>query len=84
MIRTASETTGNQTGVHCVKVLIEGVPVTGLIDTGSDITIIRGDLFYKIAAVANLDMCSIKDVGQKVCNCDQNPGWLYRHEDNIW
>ena len=73
IIRTASETTGNQTGVRCVKVLIEGVPVTGLIDTGSDITIIRGDLFYKIAAVANLDMCSMKDVGQEVCTYDQKP-----------
>ena len=40
MIRTASEPSGNQTGVRCVEVLIEGVPVTGLIDTGSDITII--------------------------------------------
>ena len=30
MIRTASEPTGNQTGVCCVKVLIEGVAVTGL------------------------------------------------------
>ena len=29
----------------CVEVEVEGVPVTGLIDTGSDITIIRGDLF---------------------------------------
>ena len=28
--------------------MIEAVPVTGLIDTGSDITIIRGDLFYQI------------------------------------
>ena len=73
MIRTASETTGNQTGVRCVKVLIKGVPVIGLIDTGSDITIIRGDLFYKIAAVANLDMCSIKEVSQKVCTYDQKP-----------
>ena len=73
IIHTASKTTGNQTGVHYVKVLIEGVPVTGLIDTGSDITIIRGDLFYKIAAVANLDMCSVKDVGQEVCTYDQKP-----------
>ena len=32
----------------CVKVEVEGVPVTGLMDTGSDITIIRGDLFYHI------------------------------------
>ena len=73
MIRTASEPSGNQTGVRCVEVLIEGVPVTGLIDTESDITIIRGDLFYKIAAAAKLKMCSIKDVDQKVCTYDQKP-----------
>ena len=73
MIRTASKPSGNQTEVRCVKVLIEGVPATGLIDTGSDITIIRGDLFYKIATVANLEMCSIKDVDQKVCTYDQKP-----------
>ena len=73
MIHAASEPSGNQTGVRCVEVLIEGVPVTGLIDTGSDITIIRGDLFYKIAAAAKLEMCSIKDIDQKVYTYDQKP-----------
>ena len=71
VIRTTSKPSGNQTGVCCVKVLIEGVPATGLIVTGSDITIIRGDLFYKIATVDNLEMCSTKDVDQKVCTYDQ-------------
>jgi len=38
MIRTRSYTDIGR-GCHCVEVNIEGVPVTGLIDTGSDITI---------------------------------------------
>ena len=43
VIHTASCPSKNQNGVRCAKVLIEGVPVTGLVDTGSDITIIRGE-----------------------------------------
>ena len=35
----------------CVEVMIEGVPVVGLIDTGSDITITRGELFYQVANI---------------------------------
>ena len=34
------------TSNHYVDVKMEGVPVTAIIDTGSDITIIRGDMFY--------------------------------------
>ena len=30
-------------------------------------------MFYKIAAVANLEVCSITDIGQKVCTYDQKP-----------
>ena len=73
MIRTALCPSKNQNGVHCVKVLIEGVPVTGLVDTGSDITIIRGDLFYKIAAVAKVEINFIKNFDQRVCTYDQRP-----------
>ena len=70
VIRTESCPSKNQNGVCCVKVLIEGVPVTGLVDTGSDITIIQGDLFYKIAAVAKVE---IKIVDQGVCTYNQKP-----------
>ena len=73
MIRTASCPSKNQNGVCCVKVLIEGVPVTGLIDTGSDITIIRGDLFCKIVAVAKVEINFIKNVDQGVCTYEQKP-----------
>ena len=44
---------------HCVKVILQGVPVYGIIDSGSDITIIGGNLFRRIAARAKLkkDLC---------------------------
>ena len=73
VIRTVSCPSKNQNGIRCVKVLIEGVHVTGLVDMGSDITIIRGDLFYKIASVAKMDINSIKNFDQKVCTYDQKP-----------
>ena len=38
----------------CVEVRIEGVPVAGMIDTGSDITIISGELFKTIIDTAQL------------------------------
>ena len=40
--------------VKCAKVLIQGVPAYGLVDTGADITIIGGSLFQKVATVARL------------------------------
>ena len=36
------------------EVLIQGVPATGVIDTGADITIIGGERFQKVAAAARL------------------------------
>lgn len=45
---------------HCVKVNIQGVPVRGIIDSGSDITIIGGDLFRRVAAQAKLKERDIK------------------------
>ena len=63
--------------------LIEGVPVTGLIDTGSDITIIRGDLFYQIVAEAHdhLKIQCLKTADQKACTYDQKPITLDRQMD---
>ena len=58
---------------HCVQVNIEGVPVTGLIDTGSDITIVRGDLLYHIVSTAGLEESNIKPADQKACTYDQQP-----------
>ena len=53
--------------------MIEGVAVSGLIDTGSDITIIRGDLFYNIVTEAHLKLQSLKPAEQKACTYDQKP-----------
>ena len=39
-------------GSRCVKVEIQGVPVYGILDTGTDITIIGGKLFKLIATKA--------------------------------
>ena len=62
-----------KSGSCCVEVMIEGVPVTGLIDTGSDITIIRGDLFYQIISESGLKVESLKPAEQKACTYDQKP-----------
>lgn len=39
---------------RCVRVLIQGVPAVGIIDSGADITIMGGALFKKVTAVARL------------------------------
>ena len=38
---------------QCARVMIQGVPVIGIIDTAADITIMGGSLFQKVASVAN-------------------------------
>ena len=72
MIRTRYYTSNQKLQSH-VEVKIEGVPVTGIIDTGSDITIIRGDLFYHIVETAGLEESSLKPADLKGCTYDQKP-----------
>jgi len=48
MIQTNPESLTEKCGSRCVDVKIEGVPTKGVIDTGSDMTIIRGDLFITL------------------------------------
>ena len=57
----------------CVEAEVEGIPVTGLIDTGSDITIIRGNLFYHILETAKLKENSLKPADPKACMYNQKP-----------
>ena len=38
----------------CVSVLVKGVPATGLVDTGVDLTMMGGELFKAVAAAAKL------------------------------
>ena len=63
-----------KSGSHCVQVNIEGVPITGIIDTGSDITILRGDAFYSIVSKSDLNVHNLKAAEQvKACTYDQTP-----------
>lgn len=39
---------------RCARVLVQGVPAYGIVDTAADITIIGGKLFKKVASVARL------------------------------
>ena len=45
--------------------LKEYVPVTGLIDTGSDIAIIREDLHYHVVSTADLKSTIIRPARQR-------------------
>ena len=67
VIRTGSQMEITKSGCCYVTVMIEGVAVSGLIDIGSDITIIRGDL------LGGLEIQSLKPAEQKACTYDQKP-----------
>jgi len=64
-----------------VEVKLEGVPTIGLIDNGSDITIVWGDLFYHIVEKVRLDP---EPSDHKACNYDQTEahhvGWTDGHD----
>ena len=54
--RTGNQLELTKSGCFYVTVMIEGIAVSGLIDTGSDITIIRGE-----------EIQSLKPAEQKAC-----------------
>ena len=56
-----------------VRVEIQGVPAEGVIDSGADITIIGGELFKKVAAVARLRKKDLKEADKTPRNYDQSP-----------
>ena len=56
-----------------VEVEIEGVPVTGIIDTGSDITIISGELFKNIVDAAQLSSETFKPANKQACAYSGQP-----------
>ncbi|XP_065908993.1 uncharacterized protein [Dysidea avara] len=61
-------------GSRSVEVNIEGIPITGVIDTGSDITILRGDQFYNIVSKAGLNVQDLEVAEQiRACTYDQKP-----------
>ena len=50
-----------------LEVRIEGVPVTGMIDTGSEISIISGELFKTIIDTAQLRSETLKPADRRAC-----------------
>ena len=56
---------------HLAKVLIQGVPAEGLVDSGADITIIGGELFRKVAAAARLKKHDFQKADQTPRTCDR-------------
>ena len=57
----------------CVEVNIEGVSVTGIVNTGSEITIVRDDQLYHIVSTAGVEADKIRPADQKACTYDQKP-----------
>ena len=47
---------------RCARVEVQGVEALGAVDTGADITIMGGELFKKVAAVAQLKKKDFKSV----------------------
>ena len=57
----------------CVTVLLQGVPATGLIDSGSDITIMGGELFKEVAITAKLRKRDLLRADKTPKTYDQKP-----------
>ena len=53
------------------SVLVQGVPADGIIDSGADITIVGGDLFRKVAAMARLKKRDFKKADRTPRTYDQ-------------
>ena len=47
---------------HCVRVMLQGVPVYGAIDSGADIMILGGRLFKKVALAVNTSPEAISSI----------------------
>ena len=58
---------------RCVTVEVQGVSVDGIIDTGADISIMGGEVFKKVAAVAKLRKSHLKKADKTPHNYDQTP-----------
>ena len=55
------------------RVIVGGVPLVGIVDTGADITILGGDAFKQVASVAKLRKRDFKQPDKTPRNCDQQP-----------
>ena len=57
----------------CVEIQMEGVPIRGIIDTRSDITILSGSAFQEIATINNLKKEQFKPADRKACTYGHHP-----------
>ena len=55
------------------KVEVQGVVIPGLVNTGADITIIKGEAFKKVASVARLKKRQLKAVDKTPYSYDRQP-----------
>lgn len=55
------------------QVEVQGVPANGIIDSGADITIIDGDLFRRVAAVARLKKKNLRKADRGPWTYDRRP-----------
>ena len=66
---------------QCVRLMIEGVPAYGVIDSGADITIMGGVLFKKVAAVTKLRNRDLKRPDKTPRNYNNTPFTLHGQID---
>ena len=66
---------------HRVTVLIEGVPSSGIVDSGADVTIIGKDLLKRVATVAKLKKNRLKKVDKTPRTYDGQPFDLHGRMD---
>lgn len=52
---------------------MQGVPAYGIVDSGSDVTIIGGELFKRVASIAKLQKRDFKQCDKVPHNYDQHP-----------
>ena len=57
---------------QCVRVVVQGVPLYGIVDSAADITIMGGDAFKQVAAAAKLRK-DFKTPDQVPHNYDRRP-----------
>ena len=61
---------------QCVRVVVQGVPMYGMVDSAVDITIMGGDAFKQVAAAAKLKRKCFKPPDQMPHNYDRRPFYL--------
>ena len=58
----------------CIEVQIEGVPIRGIVDTGSDITILNGHAFWEIVNISKVPKREqFKPANRKACTYGHHP-----------